>query len=31
MNPHPLFVSFIKAAKKYHGLKVKAGVQEEVN
>jgi CTP synthase len=28
MNPHPLFVAFIKAAKKYHALKVRAGVQE---
>jgi CTP synthase len=28
MNPHPLFVAFIKAAKKYQGLKVKAGVEE---
>jgi len=28
MNPHPLFVAFIKAAKKYQALKVKAGVEE---
>ncbi|MDZ4823553.1 MAG: CTP synthase [Flavobacteriales bacterium] len=29
MNPHPLFVAFVKAAKKYHDLKVKAGMVEE--
>ncbi len=28
MNPHPLFVSFVKAVKQYHALKVKAGVEE---
>ncbi|MBL7943139.1 MAG: CTP synthase [Flavobacteriales bacterium] len=30
MNPHPLFVDFVKAAKKYHELKVKAGAVSEV-
>ncbi len=28
MNPHPLFVAFVRAAKKYHALKVNAGVEE---
>ena len=29
MNPHPLFVAFVKAAKKFHATKVKVAVEEQ--